>query len=265
MALNAALMGSSTAASGERDLEMHSHPTDGPGGDPAATASPLDHLRSEIDSLDDALLELIERRLAASNAVAALKRSEGDRWLKLRPRREEQIVRRLIGRARLASPKLITHVWRNLLSYSVHIQAATELVLCASRNRNDLVEHLRERFGWAAEVRWVDSPGEAIDLIRRREAVAMIELDRLSDWWLGLGDQDEVRIFDSARSADGSVCALLLGRIAADDLPREQSFCLLDEQGLLDRVAGGEQIEAIAVCGNSRLCVSRLGDLAAPQ
>ncbi len=264
MALNAALIGSSTAASGERDLTMHSPPTDVPSGE-AAAASPLDKLRSEIDALDDALLELIERRLAASNAVAALKQSEGDRWLKLRPRREEQIVRRLIGRARLSSPKLITHVWRNLLSYSVQVQAATELVLCASRNRNDLVEHMRERFGWAAEVRWVESPGEAIDLIRRREAVAMIELDRLSDWWLGLGERDEVRIFDAARSADGSVCALLLGRIAAEDLPREQSFCLLGEPALRERIASGEQVEAIAFSGDSRLCVSRSGDLAAPQ
>ena len=54
----------------------------------APLAPNLDALRSEIDRIDDALLELVEQRLAASLAIAARKDADGDRLLKLRPRRE---------------------------------------------------------------------------------------------------------------------------------------------------------------------------------
>ena len=49
-----------------------------------AAPSPLQTLRQEIDRLDDSILELIERRLAASAAVAASKDAEGGAMLKLR-------------------------------------------------------------------------------------------------------------------------------------------------------------------------------------
>ena len=47
---------------------------------------PLDAVRVEIDAIDDQILELIERRLAAARRVAAAKGD--DRRLKPRPRRQ---------------------------------------------------------------------------------------------------------------------------------------------------------------------------------
>ena len=56
-------------------------------------------LRAELDGIDDQILDLIERRLAASVEIAAAKDAEGDRHLKLRPRRQTQILERLKARA----------------------------------------------------------------------------------------------------------------------------------------------------------------------
>ena len=222
-------------------------------------AEQLERLRREIDGVDDQLLELIERRLEASTAIAALKQGEGERWLRLRPRREEQIVARLTARARLAPPRLIGHVWRDLLSYSLQAQAPTLFVLHASGDRHRLLEQMREHYGWAAVVRWVESPEEVVQIVRHDEAIGMIEIVPSSNWWTCLEDRGEVRIFDGIRDGDGKFTAMLLGRVAADDMSEEQSFRILDPQSMSSIAARGEAVEEIAAFEDLRLCVMRPG------
>lgn len=222
-------------------------------------ARQLERLRREIDGLDNQLLDLIERRLEASSAIAALKQGEGERWLRLRPRREEQIVARLTARARLAPPSLIGHVWRDLLSHSLQAQAPTLFVLHASGDRHRLLERMRERYGWAAAVRWVETPDEVAEIVRHDEAVGMIEIVPSSNWWTRLKDRGEVRIFDGIRGADGKFAAVLLGRVAEDDLSEQQSFRILDAQSMSSIAQRGEDIEQIAAFEDLRLCVMRPG------
>ena len=106
--------------------------------DSAPVPPTLDGLRHEIDRLDDALLDLIEQRIAASGAIARLKQSAPGGRLNLRPRRQAAIVERLARRARHASPALIAHVWRELMSHSLQAQVRTEFVLGASRRPETL-------------------------------------------------------------------------------------------------------------------------------
>src|SRR5437773_12312246 len=89
-------------------------------------------LRAELDRIDDQILDLIERRLAASAEIAALKDAEGDRHLKLRPRRQAEILERLKSRANRAEPELVDKVWREIMAHSLQAQAHTELVLAPS-------------------------------------------------------------------------------------------------------------------------------------
>lgn len=222
-------------------------------------ARQLERLRRKIDGLDNQLLELIERRLETSNAIAAFKEGEGERWLRLRPRREEQIVARLTARARLAPPRLIGHVWRDLLSHSLQAQAPTLFVLHALGDRHRLLERMREHYGWTAPVRWVETPEEVVKILRHKEAVGMIEIGPSSNWWNQLEDCDEVRIFDGIRGADGKFAAVLLGRVAEDDLSEEQSFRILDAQSMSSIAERGEAVEQIAAFEDLRLCVVRRG------
>ena len=72
----------------------------------------LARLRAQIDALDDDLLRLVERRLAASHAIAALKSTHDDKQLWLKPRREQEVLERLLKRASIAPRPLVEHLWR---------------------------------------------------------------------------------------------------------------------------------------------------------
>ncbi len=85
--------------------------------------------RAELDRIDDEILDLIERRLAVSAEIATIKDAEGDRRLKLRPRRQAQILDRLKARAKRTPPALVEQVWREIMAHSLQAQAQTELVL----------------------------------------------------------------------------------------------------------------------------------------
>ena len=85
----------------------------------------LDDIRREIDTIDDGLLELIRRRIAASQRVRASKTLEGSLTLSpIRPAREALILRRLIAQAGGAVPaELLVRLWRVILSSSTLAQA----------------------------------------------------------------------------------------------------------------------------------------------
>ena len=181
---------------------------------PRAVPHTLDALRGEIDEIDDALLDLIERRVSASASIAALKQAEGDRRLKLRPRREAEVVARLTSRARAVEPEMIGHVWRTLMSCGLQTQAPMQLVLCGEGDRLAMQDRTRARFGPAARLRWAADQGEALEAARDAEVVAVIAAPVPPEVDGGL------RVFDSFPA--GGQTAYAVGRIAAEDVaPRE--------------------------------------------
>ena len=192
----------------------------------------IETLRSQIDAIDNSMLELIEQRLSASLAIAALKQGEDRQCLKMRPRREQAVVARLVGRAGNAPPEMVAQIWRTLMSYSLQAQARTELLLCSTENRAALLREVRARFGDAAPVRWAADAGEAIHAAQSREVVAIIaprlvDPDRLPG---------TLRTFDRLRGGDGGVLALAIGRIAEEELPAQQLLgstaqCISGESG----------------------------------
>lgn len=172
----------------------------------------LEALRCEIDRLDDRLLELVEQRLSASATIAALKEAESNRYLKLRPRREAMVIDRLVAKARLAAPALVTELWRALMAYGLQAQVETELMLCAVRDPALLEAQVRTRFGCAATILWAHTPAEALAAAAEREAVAVIE-DGLE-----FALDGDLVIFDKLRGADGSPLAVAIGRVAPDEV-----------------------------------------------
>jgi 3-deoxy-7-phosphoheptulonate synthase len=168
-------------------------------------------LRAELDRIDDQILDLIERRLAASVEIAAAKDAEGDRHLKLRPRRQAQILDRLKDRANRAAPELVEGVWREIMAHSLQSQARTELVLAPVDQPELLEARVRAHFGSAAQIRWAASTSHAIRSALRSEAVAIIP-EPLGE------DQGELRVFDILRAQDGHAIAYAVGRVATDDV-----------------------------------------------
>jgi 3-deoxy-7-phosphoheptulonate synthase len=173
------------------------------------SARGLPALRSEIDAIDDDILRLIERRLAVSDAVAAIKNEEADGRLKLRPRRQKEVIDRLARRGSAPEP-LIGAVWRELMGHGLQAQARTEIVLCGSIDRAVLEAYVRNHFGTAFPISWASTDTEALRRARDEEAIAVIagplpQLDR------------RLAICDLVRAPDGTAVAHAVGRVAAED------------------------------------------------
>ena len=176
----------------------------------------LAQLRGELDRIDDQILDLIERRLSASADIAARKDAEGDRHLKVRPKRQVHIVDRLKARSERAAPGLIEQVWREIMAHSLQAQALTELVLAPSDQPELLEARVRAYFGSAAPIRWAASTSHAIRSALVGEAIAIVPEPLPAS-------QGELRVFDILRTDDGKPVAYAVGRVAVEDLALQAS------------------------------------------
>jgi chorismate mutase len=176
----------------------------------------LARLREQIDSLDDQILELIERRLAASRSVAEQKSARSDGHLWLRPRREQEVIARLCRRASIAPTMLVELLWRELMAFSLQAQVRTELVIHGP-DPDRLTFLARGHFGSAAPVRCAASPSEALEAAETGEAVAVIAVDGAADWLDRL--PAALSVFDRILDANGRIVAAAIGRISPDELP----------------------------------------------
>ncbi len=220
-----------------------------------APAADLDGLRGEIDRIDDAILALMERRLATAHAVAAVKRDRGGQWLNLRPDREAAVLDRLAERAEAMPEASLRAIWRELIGFNLQAQRRMDVVIHAAARPTLVASASRERFGGAAPIIVADSPEEALERALTREAVAVIELSPLSTWWIALAELPGLVVFEALRDADGVIVALAVGRIAPESLLPRERYLILAEETLSRRAAAGEAIRAIAMCGRLRLCL----------
>jgi chorismate mutase len=224
-----------------------------PSADPAP--ADLDDLRADIDRIDNAILALMERRIATAHAVAGLKRDTSAEWLNLRPDRETAVLDRLAARAEAMPAQSIRAIWRELIGLNLQAQRRMEVVLHAGARPALVAGAARERFGGAAPIMVADSPEEALERAATRDAVAVVELSPLSAWWVALAELPGLAVFEALRDAGGAIVAIAVGRIAPDSLPVRERFAILSEDRLARRAAAGEAIRAIAMCGRLRLCL----------
>lgn len=166
----------------------------------------LGELRAELDTIDDAILDLIERRLEVSLQVAAAKEAKGDRHLKLRPRRQAEILERLKRRAQHAAPQLIEEVWREIMAHSLQAQSLLEVVLAPSEQPELLEARARAHFGSAAPIRWAASTSHALRAAVAGEAVAIL-CEPLEQ------PQADLRMFDVLTDSGDRTVAYAVGRV----------------------------------------------------
>ena len=185
--------------------------------DPAQEET-LEALRAEIDRLDESILELVEQRLTVSRSIAKRKDAQGDHRLKIRPRRQDEVVKGLQAKARRAAPALVAAVWKELMAHSVQAQARTELVLAPVDNADLLEARVRGHFGSAPPLSWATSEAGAIRRALLGEAIAILP-HPLTE---AAGD---LRVFDVIRSEGDEPVAYAVGRVAEEDIA-EAATCV---------------------------------------
>jgi 3-deoxy-7-phosphoheptulonate synthase len=167
-------------------------------------------LRAELDRIDDEILDLIERRLAASSEIAERKDQEGDRHIKIRPRRQAEILRRLKERSKNARPELVDEVWREIMGHSLQSQAKTDIIIAPSDNSELLEARVRAHFGSAPAIKWASSEAHAIRLALESEAIAVLP-EQLPD------SDGDLRVFDIVRNEAGQPVAYAVGRVSTEE------------------------------------------------
>ena len=217
----------------------------------------LASVRSEIDRIDGDLLDLIERRLACSFRVAELKEADDYPQLHLRPDREQQIIDTLSRQAERLTPDAVSDIWRALMAVSLQAQQHVELQINADRRAVAVTDAARRRFGNAATLEAAATPQRALERAREHDAIAVIELDPLSDWWTFKQEHAGLVLFDTLRDKRGGIVALAIGRVPRESLPpTDDLLMVLTRDMLRERLELGETIAVLAMHGEQRLCLA---------
>jgi chorismate mutase len=146
-------------------------------GDPPGDAE-LAALRAEIDTLDDAIHDLLMRRVAVVARLAA-SRAKGN-GPAIRPGREAMILRRLLARHGGALPRAgLVRLWRELLCATTTLQAP---LTAAAWLPDAGIEVLRAHLGLAAPLTRCADAAEAIEAATTG-ATALAALPPAGRWW----------------------------------------------------------------------------------
>lgn len=148
----------------------------------------LARLRTEIDRIDDTVIDLLIERMAHVGAIA-LAKGVGDGRLAIRPAREADILRRLSARAAGRLPtEAIVRIWREIIGAATARQTPYTVVVQAPEDEAIAMERARSYFGMATSLLQARTSDEALAMLQEGAAqVAVLGLfDPEDRWWVKL-------------------------------------------------------------------------------
>ena len=234
-----------------------------------ADSTAIDALRTHIDQIDDQLHDLLMGRFALVERIGALK---GDGTLALRPGREAQILRRLMGRHRSALPKAtVARIWREILGSFTSAQSPLLIAVAQGDHSAGLMELAREHFGAVPPVRPVPTAGQVVKLVAEGQApVGVVPLPGVGghagtdSWWAAMTSETAPRVvtrlpffaYDRAEPVDGLVIAMRPHDNTGDD----RTFLILESTQSLSRDRVRELVLKAEFAATDLLASTRLGN-----
>ena len=88
-------------------------------------------LRAEIDSLDDQILNLFERRLAVAAMVGKAKDAPHGPHTKLRPDREQTVQARVLSQCKPENATAVAGLWREIVGWGLARQGTLQVQVWA--------------------------------------------------------------------------------------------------------------------------------------
>ncbi|MBX3480214.1 MAG: chorismate mutase [Caulobacter sp.] len=210
----------------------------------------LDAVRARIDQIDGELLRLIDERASLATAVAEAKRAagDGDRF-GLRPGREAQVMRRLLGRERqAATPALIVRIWRELIGDSLSRQGPFNVAVWGGRAEAQTLEAARQRFGVAPPVTMVSKPEDALAGARQRGGVGVLALTPDSSWWGRLLAEPNIQVFATlpCLAQWGPTRALAVAAVPVEPTGADQTLWVTDAPDSVEVIVGALSRDGVA-------------------
>jgi chorismate mutase len=145
----------------------------------------LAEFRAQIDQIDIALHDLLRDRAEIIDHVRKLK---GKQHIYIRPGREAQMMRVLLGRPQGKLPEgLISRVWRELISGFTLMEGALKVAVYAPDKGDDLWDVARDHYGAYTPLMEMPSAAAAIKAVQANKAtVAIVPPPQANDkdaWW----------------------------------------------------------------------------------
>ncbi|MBI37064.1 MAG: hypothetical protein CL568_05715 [Alphaproteobacteria bacterium] len=163
----------------------------------------IDAFRREIDDIDDALLDLLQRRAGLVEKIGSLKARQSQSVF--RPAREAMLLRTLLNKSNgKLSARAIVRIWREIIGASIAMQGDLTIACCPF-GKNIINEVLvQERFGLSANLLSLADPSEVVHSVACRKAklglVPFPNNNLTSPWWMMLkdiNDEDVLRVIAS--------------------------------------------------------------------
>jgi len=220
----------------------------------------LDALRREIDTVDDALHDLLMQRAALVTDIGALKNNE--QAAVFRPAREAVLLRRLLARHDGKLPvSAVARIWSEIIAASTLLQGGLTVAYCPIGDvvTGDRMAHAR--FGAGVSVTPVPTPAQVITAVTSGEvSVGLLPVPRQDDrtpWWTllyGRSGSAEVQVIAGVpfvvEGDDGELGAMVIALGKAEPSGDDRSLIVFEcsEPFSRDRirdVLGENGIEAV--------------------
>jgi chorismate mutase/prephenate dehydratase len=224
----------------------------------------IEALRREVDSIDDALHDLLMRRAEVVARIGALKTgpngqaADGQGFL--RPAREARVLRRLVGRHRGPLPKpVIIRMWRELMAALLRLQGPFALAVLADHKQVGLWDLARDHFGSLTPATAYDSSARVLRAVMEGQATVGVlpvpEPDEEDPWWRQLlsGDRVAPLVFGrlpfapGAPVRGGTVEAFALGLAPQEETGRDRTLFAIEVSAETSRSSLGGALKAASL------------------
>lgn len=196
----------------------------------------LDQLRRQIDEIDIALHDLVQKRTAivehigrAKSANGAGPGNGGGQALALRPGREALVLRRLLDRHTGPFPRgALVRLWREMISAVTGLQGPFSIAVCVPEEQRGFWDMARDHFGVQVPMRRHTTAARVLaDVTEDPNTVGMLPLPVEGDpqpWWPALASREKTTprivarapFFRTENSRTEGLSALVVARIAPE-------------------------------------------------
>ena len=184
-----------------------------------AEQTALSALRAEIDSIDDQILELFERRLAIAAQVGKAKDAPSGPHTKLRPDREQAVLSRLVAKAKEENREAVSSLWREIVGWGLARQGRLQVQVYAPIDGARAMDAARLRFGAAAEIRVVYDAQTALAHAAEGHGVSVLSVSGDDAWWIGLRKEWSMLSVFEGFGPNDTPTSLAVGKIDPPALP----------------------------------------------
>lgn len=214
------------------------------------TPPELAQLRREIDAIDDGVHDLLLRRSQLVERLIAAKAAAGGvaAALALRPGREAQVLRRLLGRhsGRFPAPALV-RLWREIMGAFTLLQTPMKVAICRPADQPGYWDLARDHFGSQIPLVAHDSAAQVLSEVRADPRVLGVlpapAEDEQTPWWPLLAGGEaatpnvvaRLPFVPTGNARARGVSALVLARIEAEASGDDVSLLMIEAPGDVSR------------------------------